>query len=406
MTRTIGGALGITLLLAAASAAGEPVQLGPRPFYLLDALADGPLKQELSACRAGPFEASRFSIGHRGAALQFPEHTEEGYLAAARMGAGILECDVTFTKDRELVCRHDQCDLHTTTNILSTPLAEKCREPFSPADPATGREATARCCTADLTLAEFKSLKGKMDAADDSATTIEAYQNGIAPWRTDLYAADGTLMSHAESIALFDRLGLAFTPELKTPEVAMPFEGTYGQADFAQALIDAYKEAGINPARVFPQSFDLEDIRNWLKTEPEFGAHAVFLDGRYSDGLDFRRPETFEPSMAALKAEGLRIIAPPIWMLLDLNAAGKIVPSAYAEAARAAGLGIITWTLERSGPLDGGGGWYFQSITDQVTGDGAVYQILDVLARDVGIIGIFSDWPATVTFFANCRGLG
>jgi glycerophosphoryl diester phosphodiesterase len=38
------------------------------------------------------------------------------------MGAGILECDVTFTRDRELVCRHAQCDLHTTTNILDTPL--------------------------------------------------------------------------------------------------------------------------------------------------------------------------------------------------------------------------------------------------------------------------------------------
>lgn len=25
---------------------------------------------------------------------------------------------VTFTKDKELVCRHAQCDLHTTTNIL------------------------------------------------------------------------------------------------------------------------------------------------------------------------------------------------------------------------------------------------------------------------------------------------
>ena len=25
------------------------------------------------------------------------------------MGAGILECDVTFTKDLELVCRHAQC---------------------------------------------------------------------------------------------------------------------------------------------------------------------------------------------------------------------------------------------------------------------------------------------------------
>ena len=50
------------------------------------------------------------------------------------MGAGILECDVTFTNDGQLVCRHDQCDLHTTTNILVTPLAAKCSEPFSPAE--------------------------------------------------------------------------------------------------------------------------------------------------------------------------------------------------------------------------------------------------------------------------------
>jgi glycerophosphoryl diester phosphodiesterase len=31
--------------------------------------------------------------------------------------------------------------------------------------------------------------------------------------------------------------------------------------------------------------------------------------------------------------------------------------------------------------------------------------VLDVLARDVGIRGIFSDWAATVTFYANCVGL-
>ena len=80
------------------------------------------------------------------------------------MGAGILECDVTFTKDKELVCRHDQCDLHTTTNILATPLASKCTKPFIPVNSATGTPAQVLCCTSDLTLAEFKSLKGKMDA--------------------------------------------------------------------------------------------------------------------------------------------------------------------------------------------------------------------------------------------------
>ncbi|MFA9204619.1 MAG: glycerophosphodiester phosphodiesterase family protein, partial [Flavobacteriales bacterium] len=83
--------------------------------------------------------------------LQFPEHTRESYVAAAKMGAGIVECDVAFTKDRELVCRHAQNDLHTTTNILVTDLAAKCTQPFVPADPATGQAAKAECRTSDTT---------------------------------------------------------------------------------------------------------------------------------------------------------------------------------------------------------------------------------------------------------------
>ena len=83
----------------------------------------------------------------------------------------------------------------------------------------------------------------------------------------------------------------------------------------------------------------------------------------------------------------------------------EIVPSAYAEEAKAAGLKIITWTLERSGPLKTGGGWYFQTTTDVIDNDGDYYEVLDVLAQDVGIEGIFSDWPATVTYYANCMGL-
>ena len=72
-----------------------------------------------------------FSIGHRGAPLQFPKHTVESNVAAASMGAGTLECDVTFTEDLELVCHHAQNDLHTTTNILISPLADTCVQPFN-----------------------------------------------------------------------------------------------------------------------------------------------------------------------------------------------------------------------------------------------------------------------------------
>lgn len=31
--------------------------------------------------------------------------------------------------------------------------------------------------------------------------------------------------------------------------------------------------------------------------------------------------------------------------------------------------------------------------------------LLDMLAKQVGVIGVFSDWPATVTYYANCMGL-
>ena len=71
--------LGLALISPAAAQVALPeAQIGPRPFYLVDKMKDGALKQKLSQC-TGPFRKSDFSIGHRGAALQFPEHSRESY---------------------------------------------------------------------------------------------------------------------------------------------------------------------------------------------------------------------------------------------------------------------------------------------------------------------------------------
>lgn len=408
-------ALAMALLctvLSGTAAAAEKVQLGPRPYFLINVMQESALKSQLEQCVDGPFAPSEFSIGHRGAALQFPEHTRESYLAAARMGAGVIECDVTFTKDRQLVCRHSQCDLHTTTNILAVPeLAAKCAEPFSPAefDPKTGeliKKASAKCCASDITLAEFKSLKGKMDAANSEATTVEEYMDATPSFRTDLYAAPGTLMTHAESIELFKKLGVKMTPELKTPSVAMPYEGDYTQEVFAQQMIDEYKKAGVEAKNVFAQSFLLSDVLYWIEKDPEFGAQAVYLEDRDETTKDFDalKPETWKPSMRELADKGVKIIAPPLYMMVQ-NKDGKYAPSIYAQEAAKAGLKMIAWTLERSGPLASGGGWYYQTVNDITNNDGDMYELLDVLAQEVGVIGVFSDWPATVTYYANCKGL-
>ncbi len=392
------------------------VQVGPRPFYLVDKMSPGPLKRKLEQCSEGPFKKTDFSIGHRGGGtLQFPEHTKESHEAGARMGAGIQECDVTFTRDRQLVCRHDQCDLHTTTNILLTPLADRCTQPFSPAEfDASGRRtkaATALCCTSDLTVDEFKSLKGKMDAFNPAARTAQEFQGGTPNFRTELYSTGATLLTHKESIELLRDLGSKYTPELKAANRAakLQVETVFGsQSAYAQAMIDDYKEAGISPGKVFAQSFNKDDILYWIKNDPDFGRQAVFLD-------DANVPAEL-PGAAELKGyakQGIRIVAPPMWALLAVDN-GKIVPSQYTRDAKAAGLDIITWTLERSGriveevlPTKGTASpsFYFQTTLDALRNDGDLMTTLDVLARQVGILGIFSDWSGTVSYYASCMGL-
>jgi len=386
---------------ASAATAADQLTYGPRPAYLIDRMQDGALKDRLGACLGQTPKVSQFSIGHRGAAMMFPEHTAESYRAAARMGAGILECDVTFTADHELVCRHAQNDLHTTTDILASDLADTCVQPFAPA--SGDAPAKAECRTSEITLDQFQSLTGKMDAADTSATTVADYMNGTAGWRTDLYATQGgTLMTHAESIELIGSLGAKFTPELKTPSVEMPHDG-FSQADYAQKMIDEYKAAGIPASDVWAQSFNLDDVLYWIENEPDFGAQAVYLV-QWHDGFDEQDPETWQQDFAALKDQGVNFLAPSMNMLVTPED-GDFTASAYALAAREAGLSLITWTLERSGPLTSGGGWYFRSVADVTDSDADYFNILRALHEDAGVVAVFSDWPATVTYYANCMGL-
>lgn len=44
----------------------------------------------------------------------------------------------------------------------------------------------------------------------------------------------------------------------------------------------------------------------------------------------------------------------------------------------------------------------FNSVVNK---DGDQYILLDVLTKQVGILGRFSDWPATVTYYANCMDI-
>jgi len=61
------------------------ISLGPRPYWLVDHLEEGPLKDKLASCADKEMKPSAWSISHRGGGtLQFPEHTVDSILAGVR----------------------------------------------------------------------------------------------------------------------------------------------------------------------------------------------------------------------------------------------------------------------------------------------------------------------------------
>lgn len=399
----------------------DGVELGPRPFYLVQGMDEGRLKDRLMQCEGGPFYRTDFSIGHRGAAMQFPEHSDAAYRAGARMGAGIVECDVTFTSDGNLVCRHSDCDLHTTTNILTSPMRDKCERPWTgtfagnwggPFDP-NDSNAGPKCCTWTLTLDEFKALQAKMDAANPSATSLAGYMNATASWRTDLYTGRANVLSFKESIALNQEMGVKHTPELKGGDMAQIKSIFGGQEQYAQRFADTMEAGGVRPHDTWPQSFNLNDIFYWID-HTTYGKQAAYLldYDTVKDDIIIQAPyDTLDRMefLKMLKKRGVKVIAPSMPALLAVTSSGDIVPSQFAIELKRMGFDIITWTFERADLRQGASkaGYYydFDPTGKAIKKDSDMYKALNVLAKQVKILGIFSDWPATVTYYANCMDL-
>ena len=245
-----------------------------------------------------------------------------------------------------------------------------------------------------------------MDASNPNAPDVAGFLGGTASFRTDLYVSRGTLLTLGESIALNCKLGVKHTPELKAGN-AERIRAVFGsQAGYAQKMIDEFKRAGVNPRDVWPQSFNLDDVLYWMRNEARFGRQAVYLDD-VDPGANI--PPLTAEELRQVRAQGVRIFAPPIQALLTVNELDEIVPSQYALDIKRAGLDIITWSFERSdlrrGAAFAGFYWAFDPEGRAVKKDSDMYKALDVLARNVDILGIFSDWPATVSYYASCMDL-
>jgi glycerophosphoryl diester phosphodiesterase len=69
----------------------------------------------------------------------------------------------------------------------------------------------------------------------------------------------------------------------------------------------------VNPRDVYAQSFNLADVTYWVTHEPAFGKQAVYLDD-VDPGAGI--PPLTTAELATIRAQGVRIFAPPIPALL------------------------------------------------------------------------------------------
>ena len=156
---------------------------------------------------------------------------------------------------------------------------------------------------------------------------------------------------------------------------------------------------GIDPSEVWPQSFYVDDVIYWVKNT-DFGDQAVALHEVNETETEYRALHKM------LQENGVKVVAPPLFMMVEYDETSELgmAASPYGASAKENGLSIIAWSLERDSPaLDG---WYWSTLLDLNRTVGDNLALLHVLSEEVGVMAVFSDWPATTTFYANCMGLG
>jgi glycerophosphoryl diester phosphodiesterase len=181
-----------------------------------------------------------WNVGHRGASAYAPENTVPAFQLAAEQGATFVEFDLQLTKDRQIVCLHDN-SLERTTDVEEV-FPDRFR-------PLTGTDTAKRWMLEDFTLAEIKRL--------DAGVWFEPKFRGTR------------IPTFAETVeALRGRAGLFI--ELKSPERYQGIE----KLILAELDAKGLAKPGADPkAPVLLQSFNAASLQILAGTGTQLPIH-------------------------------------------------------------------------------------------------------------------------------------
>jgi len=294
------------------------------------------------------------NIAHRGACAYLPEHTLPAKALAYGMQADFIEQDVVLTKDDKALVIHD-IHLDTVTDV-----AEKF--------PGRARE-DGRYYALDFTLAEIRTLKAceRFDIASGTA---------VFDGRFPLWKSDFRLHTLEEEIELIQGLNkstgrnVGIYPEIKDPA----WHREQGH-DISPVVIRILADYGYTKAadNIYLQCFDFDELKR-IKNELKCKLKLIQLT-----------EEDFDLADVASYAYG---IGPWIKQLITgLDKDGRPIISDLAAKAGAHGLKIHPYTFRVDGLPAG------------MSAD----QLLDTLFNQIGVDGIFSDFPDVSRDFIRAR---
>ncbi len=120
-----------------------------------------------------PLRSTPWLIAHRGASAYAPENTVPAFRLAAEQGATFVEFDLRLTKDRQLICLHDE-SLERTTNVEEI-FPDRFRT-----SPGAGGAPARRWMLADFTLAELSKLDaGSWFSPEFRGTRLPTFADAI-----------------------------------------------------------------------------------------------------------------------------------------------------------------------------------------------------------------------------------
>ncbi|MFT5710727.1 MAG: glycerophosphoryl diester phosphodiesterase [Halioglobus sp.] len=309
-------------------------------------------------------------IAHRGASGYLPEHSLAAKALAHAMGADFLEQDVVLTKDGFAIVLHD-IYLETTTDVqLRFP--KRCRE-------------DGRFYALDFTLEEIRELRlHERSKYTEAGLEVAVYPNRfpLGPGTCSI----PTLREEIDFIAGLDRSRSKRTGlyvELKAPDWHL-VQGY----NIAEAVLDVLEQTGYSQRRdqVFLQCFHdktLKYLRNTLRTQ--LPLIQLIADNTWGEDGGVNYSHLMTPAGLDAVADYASGIGPWIKQIYGgKNTSGEPIISRLVADAHDRGLQVHPYTFRRDELPDG-----IQTFEE----------LLDIFVNDVGIDGLFTDFPDAVYAF-------